>query len=288
MGTVQGLKRNFVTALFALLAALFAIVAATFAWYIYHTSSHTTKVHMAAGTGVSLEISNQYSEGYGSATVLEEFNGWLNPVSTNKISNGFQKVLGFTNGDETQPKLVANLFGPSETSDYYKTSLYIRTNHEKLDVYLSGIGYEDDDENLPISTAIRVGIVPHYAGKDQDESGEYIFAINDAENPEKEYNTATGEEGYVLDSTKTDGTTIPFEPYDSRNFCIYDSESGAVTLKDESLKICTVSGTGNDYGEPVQVDIYIWLEGCDQDCTRSLCGKTLKNLALSFAGYAQG
>ena len=285
MGTTKRLKQNFMFALLALLAALFAIVAATFAWYIYHTGSHTTKVHMAAGTGVSLEISNQYSEGYGSAAVLDAFDERLNPVSTNKISNGFQKVIGFTNGDETQPNIVANLFGPSETSDYYKTSLYIRTNRKTLDVYLADIGYKDDKDDMPISTAIRVGIVPHAAGEDQPETGEFIFAINNEDNPEAEYNTATGREGYVLDSTKTDGTTIPFQPYDSRNFCVYNSDDGTVTLKEASVPLCTVSGNGEEYGEVVKLDIYIWLDGCDKDCTQNLCNRTLEKLALSFAGY---
>ena len=39
------------------------------------------------------------------------FTGRLNPVSTNRISGGFQKVIGFTNGTENQSNLVASLFG---------------------------------------------------------------------------------------------------------------------------------------------------------------------------------
>ena len=31
--------------------------------------------------------------------------------------------------------------------------------------------------------------------------------------------------------------------------------------------------------------VYIWLEGCDKDCTQNLCSTTLRNLALSFAGF---
>ena len=33
---------------------------------------------------------------------------------------------------------------------------------------------------------------------------EYIFSISDRKNPEAQYNTATGQEGYVLDCTRTD------------------------------------------------------------------------------------
>jgi hypothetical protein len=282
------LKRRFTTAVFTLLIALVAVLAATFAWYIYNTSSHTTKVKMAAGTSSSLQIANQYAGSYSSAAVLDEFQGTLNPVSTNKITGGFQKVFGYTNGKENQSRLVANLFGKSEDSDYYKTSLFLRTNGDTMKVYLADIGYEDSDKKNPISTAVRVGIVPHYAGKDKQTSGqEYIFAINTEENPEREYNTATGEEGYVLDYTKSDGTTVKFTPYTSNNYCNYNAETGEVSLKTNSVPLCEISGKDGEYGDSVQLDIYIWLEGCDSDCTMNLCATTLKNLALSFVGTSE-
>lgn len=286
LNTSKKLKRRLITALLALLLALFAAVTATFAWYIYNTRAHTTNVHMAAGASATLQISNSYEGTYSSAAVLEAFVGYLNPVSTNRILGGFQKVLGFTNGSENQPKLVANLFGKSQNSDYYQTSLYIRTNGEKTNVYLSDIGYEDSSSDNPISTAIRVGLVPHKPGKNQPEAEEFIFEINEDKNPQAEYNTATGQEGYVLDSSKDDGTTLSFTPYTGRNFCKYDSETGEVSLQEDSLALFSVEGGDNGaFGEPVQVDIYIWLEGCDEDCTRNLCSMTLRNLALSFAGW---
>lgn len=287
MESSKHLKKSFASALGAMLIAFMAMASATFAWYIYNTSAHTTNVHMAAGSTVSLQISNAYDGEYSYATVLDAFTGSLNPVSTDKISGGFQKVLGFTNGDENRPMLLANLFGPSETSDFYQTRLFLKTKGEKMQVYLADIGFEDDDETNPISTAIRVGIVPHAAGKDQEPLGEYIFEINDAKNEHSSagYNTFHGEDGHVLDSSKTDGSTLPFTPYNADNYCIYDPESGVVTLKDKTIPICTVEGDGNGgSGEAVELTIYIWLEGCDRDCTLNLCGKTLKNLALSFAG----
>jgi hypothetical protein len=288
MDATKHLKRRFVTALIALVVALLAALSATFAWYIYNTNAHTTNVHMAAGAGASLQISNTYEGAYGSAALLDAFTGQLNPVSTDRISGGFQKVFGYTNGSENQSNLVANLFGASESSDYYKTSLYLRTNGEAVQVYLSDIGFEDDDPDNPISTAIRVGIVTHTPGASGAVDSEYIFAINTADNPKAEYNTATGQEGYVLDSTKTDGTTVPFTPYTSANFCDYDQENGAVTLKDQSVPLFEIQGTADgDYGTAVRVDIYIWLEGCDKDCTMNLCSATLKNLSVSFAGVAR-
>jgi hypothetical protein len=242
---------------------------------------------MAAGAGVNLQISNSYSGTYGSAAVLDSFSGSLNPVSTNRISGGFQKVLGFTNGTENQSNLVASLFGRGDYTDYYKTSLFLRTNGNPTDIYIADIGFEDSDPKNPISSAIRAGFVVHKTGRSQLAEGEYIFAISNKKNPHASYNTAKGKEGDVLDCTKTDGSTVPFTPYTSAAYCNYDQNTGEVNLKNGSLKLCTISGNDGAAGEPVQIDLYIWLEGCDEDCTGNLGSQTLKNLSVSFAGVVK-
>ena len=173
------LRGKFTSGAIALLITLLAVVSATYAWYVYNTGRRTTKVRMAAGAGVNLQISNAYNGTYGSAAVLDSFAGQLNPVSTNRISGGFQKVLGFTNGTENQPNLVANLFGKGNYTDYYKTSLFLRSNGNPTDIYIADIGFEDSDEKKPISSAIRAGFVVHKAGQNQSMDGEYIFAVSD-------------------------------------------------------------------------------------------------------------
>ena len=283
----KNLKNRLTTGTVALLIALLAVVSATYAWYVYNTGRHTTKVRMAAGAGVNLQISNSYSGTYGSAAVLDSFTGRLNPVSTNRISGGFQKVIGFTNGTENQSNLVASLFGRGDYTDYYKTSLFLRTNGNPTDIYIADIGFEDSDSKNPISSAIRAGFVVHRIGRSQPADAEYIFAISDKKNPKAEYNTAKGKEGDVLDCTKTDGTTVPFTPYTSDAYCNYNKNTGEVVLKNGSLKLCTISGNSGSAGEPVQIDIYFWLEGCDVDCTNNLGSQTLKNLSVSFAGVVK-
>ena len=282
------LKSRFKISLLAMLIALIAVVSATYAWYIYNTSRHTTDVRMAAGAGANLQISNSYSGEYGSAAVLESFKGQLEPVSTNKVTAGFQKATSFIAGQGGPADLLAAGFDDSEARDYYHTSMYLRTNGNDTDIYLADIGFEDSDEKVPISSAIRVGLVVHKPGQNMPVSSEYIFAISDKKNPEASYNTATGKEGYVLDGVKKDGTTVPFSPYTSDAYCIYDKNTGVVTLKKTSEKLCTITGDGSGKpGTPVQIEVYIWLEGCDEDCTVNLCGETLKKLAVSFAGIVQ-
>lgn len=284
----KSLRRRLTISILVVIITLCAVVSATYAWYIYNTSRHTTDVRMAAGAGANLQISNSYSGEYGSAAVLESFKGQLEPVSTNKVTVGFQKATSFIVGQGGPADLLAAGFDDSEARDYYHTSMYLRTNGNDTDIYLADIGFEDSDEKVPISSAIRVGLVVHEPGQNMPVSSEYIFAISDKKNPEASYNTATGKEGYVLDGVKKDGTTVPFSPYTSDAYCIYDKNTGVVTLKKTSEKLCTITGDGQGKpGTPVQIEVYIWLEGCDEDCTVNLCGETLKKLAVSFAGIVQ-
>ena len=282
------LRRKLSISVIAVVIAMIAIVSATYAWYVYNTSRHTTDVRMAAGAGANLQISNSYLGEYGSAAVLDSFQGRLTPVSTNSIAGGFQKAARFVAVGEGKYDVVADMFKSSDASEYYHTSMYLRTNGDPTDIYVSDIGYEDSDDKKPISSAIRVGLVIHEPGQNMPVSSEYIFAISDKKNPEARYNTATGKEGYVLDGVKKNGTTVPFSPYTSDAYCIYDKNTGAVKLKKTSEKLCTITGDGHGKpGTPVQIEVYIWLEGCDEDCTVNLCGETLKKLAVSFAGIVQ-
>ena len=277
------LWRRLALAALAVLAALLSITAATYAWYIYNTAARTTRVEMAAGSSVSLQISNALEGPYSSSTVMESFSGTLVPVSTDKISGGFQQVEEFEtqwNPAGDSYRLVAKYFGAgAEMVHYYKTSLYLRTSGEDLKIYLSDIGFEDTDGQNPLSTAMRLGLVAQ--GK------EYIFAINTEHNPNADDNGAKEPQGgYVLRSDSSDGSTVPFTPYTSANFCHYDKQTGAVTVPENAVSLCTLSGDGHGgYGQSVKLDIYLWLEGCDEDCTLNLAGQTMKNLALSFAGF---
>ena len=232
------LKNRVWLAIIALILAFLAAASATYAWYIYNTGKRTTSVRLAAGAGSNLQISNTYDSGYGSRTPLSSFVGELIPVSTDYIQNGFQRVTKFVdNNTGVGANILADRFAGANGREYYKTSLYIRTNGPLTDVYISDISYEDDNPALPISTAVRVGFVVHTAGENTPPKNEYIFSINENKNPEAEYNTATGREGYVLDSRKTDGTTVEFKHYTGENYCIYKSADNSVDLKENSLKI---------------------------------------------------
>ena len=274
------LRRSLLMAALTVAAALLSVTAATFAWYVYNTSARTTQVKMAAGSSVSLQISSTPEGPYSSSAVMQSFTGRLVPVSTDRIAGGFQKVEEFAQQEE---RMVASKFLPGmDAVDYYKTSLYLKTTAPSLDIYLSDISFEDASAANPISTALRLGIVA--------DGQEFIFQLTPEHNPNAEDNAAKEPGGgYVLDSRKTDGSTLPFTPLGRENLCTYNRESGTVSLTPGSVRLCTLQSEGRgEYGGYKKLDIYLWLEGCDEDCTLNLVGQTLNNLALGFAGYDGG
>lgn len=261
--------------------AVLAITASTFAWYFYQINGHTTKVRMAAGSGTSIQIANSPDGPYASSVQMDDFSDYLNPVSTDVILNGFQKVTGFESDEEN---IWARYFTTAEHVDYCIRTLYLKANASSdVDVYVSDITGINRDEQNPLSSAIRVGFVV-YNGEVPEK--EFIFAMDDTINPQRNFNTFTSLDyrettDIVLDSTKQDGSTVYFRPYDQNNYAEYDADQGTVSLKQDSVAVLTLPQDGT----PVRVDVYFWLEGCDPDCYGNLAGQSLDRMALSFAGY---
>lgn len=266
------------------IVALLAITTSTFAWYFYNVNGHITKVKMAAGSGTSIQIANAYEGPYASSVLMDDFTDYLDPVSTDNIQRGFQKVTGF---EESGGTIWARYFSTAETVDYCVRTLYLKANASSdVDVYISDIQGVNRDNNNPLSSAIRVGFVVYNPGENADVNNEYIFAIDDIVNPEGQFNTFNSsnldiDRNIVLDSTKSDGSIVYFDPLDRDNYVEYDPDTMAVTLKEESQVICTLMGDGT----PTRVDVYFWLEGCDRDCYGNLAGQSLDKMALSFTGY---
>lgn len=301
MQSAKAWRRSFLLALLALLISFGAAMTATFAWYIYNANAHTTRIRMAAGATNILEISNAPREGYSTTIPLVSVSGRLNPVSTNNLLRGFRKVYGFTNAEDT--RLVARLFHTAEDKDFYCTRLYLRSKNEAMEVYVSGLEFKDSDEDNPISSAIRLGLVVHEAGEvveipgteagmDGYEGAQYIFDINPNRHvAEPLYNTYAGVPGHVLDlnSENTDATAA-FTPLTPAAYAKYDGNTGFASADEQSVKICDLREGAENF---VQVDLYIWVEGCDPDCTGAIAStqgrdSTLKDIAISFVGIQSG
>lgn len=78
MSDARSLQKQFNRMLATLLVALAVAGAVTYAWYIYNANRHITDVKMAAGTGVTFLISNEYDGEYKTNAGLS-FAGLLDP-----------------------------------------------------------------------------------------------------------------------------------------------------------------------------------------------------------------
>ena len=173
--------------------------------------------------------------------------------------------------------------------DYCVRTLYLKANApDDVNVYVSDITGINHDNDNPLSSAIRAGFVVYGSGNSETVENEFIFEIDDTVNPQGQFNTFTdldykNRNDIVLDSSKTDGTTVYFTALNQNNYAEYDEDSGEVTLKDDSAVICTLQPDGT----PTRVDVYFWLEGCDRDCYGNLAGQSLDSISLGFAGVVR-
>lgn len=126
--------------------------------------------------------------------------------------------------------MLAYVFAPAQRSDYYETSLFLITSSVATDVYLADINYDDLDAENPISTALRVGFAVYAPGQGQPVVSQYIFELTQAHNPQGRYNTFNGLAGDVLDSSRSDGSSVTFTPLNSSNYCQYNDDTGELTL----------------------------------------------------------
>ena len=90
----------------------------------------------------------------------------------------------------------------------------------------------------------------------------------------------------MLDSSRSDGSTVTFTPLNSSNYCQYNDDTGELTLLPSStmLRSLTAASANADHGTLVQVGVYVWREGCNEDCTSNLANTNPESLALHFAG----
>ena len=90
----------------------------------------------------------------------------------------------------------------------------------------------------------------------------------------------------MLDSGRSDGATVHLDQLTSANFCDYNEDTVIVSLKEATTKICSLpaAAKGANRSTPVRVDVYVWLEGCDPDCTNNPAAPRPPPPALRPAG----
>lgn len=278
------------------------IVGATFAWFADNRNVSADGMKFQAATTSNLEISTTAASGYASSASVTSALQSLTPASTTNLGSFFAtKDSGqavYETGvlhDNARLVDITPTTAPTEANaaveHVVKYTFYIRTNGDTAltNLYLSAIevtGAVDSQTgtaaavSADISKALRIGVV--CATANGGNATPYIYApvgyagatyiggasANYKGITDTTSDTATALTGCVIERTSTNGT-----PY----------EDTVVNLKAapaDTDVLATSVPTGDGY---VAIDVYVWYEGQDMNCTSLLASVEELNIKVTFA-----
>lgn len=239
--------KKLIPALCMLLVAAALMGTSTFAWFSMNTQVAATGMQVKATTSKNLVISNNSTKGEGeAASATSSFSGivTLSPASTQTLAStqNFFKVNGekidYTTGAMKDGAAVtaATPVTSGTTGEVVKHTFYIRVDGATDDtfskLYVSGITLSTSSRN--ITKALRVGVV----------SGSYGYIYAPVNGATVEY------KGLV--SAGTYGT----------NSVVADENVTLTAVNTDTATLGAVSSSAY-----TTVDVYIWYEGQDENCT---------------------
>lgn len=312
----QRQKRRTILYIYVLLALFVLLVTASYTWFSISQTPRVSDMEMSVAATVGIQLSETYDadeEEWGQVIDFQQIigeNTILQPASWSASKNAFVTANYGTDGRQIENQYILlrdelNANRNDGNAYYVKGSFYARSDTEvnvslgeavevnegvnTSGTYVIGTpvwnqqSIRHNDGGLGAETAIRIGIrvtpVDWFDGTDIDESEFYIYEPN--------YDVHIDENifGDVITPSVDGGT------YEDASYVIYQTAS---TWR-ESYPVqqdVTVKQLGKFVGdtylftlgadEMVRIDLYIWLEGQDVDCT-NLVGEAqiIANIQLS-------
>lgn len=259
--------KKLIPAICLLLISAVLLGTSTYAWFSMNTKVEATGMKVQATSAKNLVISNtsQLKQNEGSK-IASSYSAavTLVPASTKTLagSQNFYYVsdstgVDYANGSgnigttfaQASPKTDNN----STSGEVVKHTFYIRVDGQNADtlanLYVSGITVKRADTNSNVTKALRVGVVCGDKG--------FIYAplAELAEGKKCEYDAITGA-GKV---TALDDATGYYKVGDT---IIQEKIEALTAYTNASVLASEISST-----EYTTVDIYIWYEGEDPNCT---------------------
>ena len=297
----QRQKRQTIMYLYILFALLVLLVTATYTWFSLSQTPRVSNMEMYVSSSVGIELAKSYDaedEEWGQVLDFQEIVGEetvLQPASWSGKQNSFVTAYYGTDGRTIQNKFTLltdeqNANRNDEHAYYVKGTFYARSDMD-VDVSLGEAievnGGENtagtyvigtpiwnnqsilhEDGGLGAETAIRIGFritpVDDLTGREIDSSDFYIYEPN--------YDVHIDEniEGDVVTESVDGGV------YEDTAYMIYQTAStwteAYPVQKDVTIKSLGEFASDTylfslDAGAMVKIDLYIWLEGQDVDCT---------------------
>lgn len=276
MDEKKALKRSASLSVLWILIALLAIAGATYAWF---TFSSATNIEPNQGSTISdgdasLLIANSKNGNFDKECKLlvDNADGELVPVSTDSLDAFYKSIAQDTSGISI---LYADATADVPSSTLHG-SVYLTCEQGALDVYFFGprLNFGQDTQAL---AAMRLGLKITKGNNART----YILNLDSMGDTSGAKRTVTvPENGTVVASANNDGTA-KYVKDPAEDIASYFA---SVTGKDDTApkagrnKLTTVNE-----GEIVQVEYWLYLEGCDDNCSNPVQSKDVA-LQLSFAG----
>lgn len=270
--------------------ALMALTAATFAWFSSNRAVSTSTATARTGEE-TLELQISASGGNAFRPVetaaIQQVNrtdtGFLMPVSTSDLTN-------FVYSTHTDSKDMANVFAPvdKDTEEYYYHGrVYLKAvgtgwpKGTKIDLYLDqSDGFLSTNTKGAMLNAARLGLV-----FDQNRASGVILRLGESDKTKKQtqkkqvYNTVlngrTLGADEVLDSS---GRQLRAVKDPSHEVTEYEA-----VFTDTAIRLPQKALFTMELNKVCQVDIYVYLEGCDPDCSGDISFDA-SELQLGFYG----
>ena len=270
--------------------AAVALGSSTYAWFVNNTQVQAKAVNVTATTAYSLQIRNSTETKFGTTTSIAKENAVkLTPTSTVGTATATAPAFFDSKDWNTDGKVVN--FSEATGDEYYKDTVYLTAGQaSKLYIDSTTTGLVDTAEeglqtvnvntfttaNNNLVKAMRVGM--HVKKSDGTNVGFYVFQLDSGASDTTGGHaittanvgvaSANGLNGGVVSTTATEA----FSNTKIKNYTttIPTIASAAVEGSATSL-VAGTSGTSlydfTGANDICQIDIYIWMEGCDEECT---------------------
>ena len=263
-------RRRFGAAVWLVLLAL-ALTAATFAWF--SSSRHTNvtpSAHTVSSASSDLLISASESGPFDTSCSLDVADKTLYPASTADLSSfwraSFQNAAGITTDYASCT---------SSIDEYALTgSVYLQGGSQALSVYLfeSGMSVSSDAQLL---ASLRLGLI--FEGTSGTRT--YIFTCDDlGDTTSATAMRTTAESGVVVSGT--DAWSYASDPAAALSAYTMEGSESAPTVASGAQALYTLAAN-----EVVRVRYFVYMEGCDENCSSEAQSKDV-TLQLAFAAAA--
>ncbi len=291
-------KKKLITANTCLL--LFLIIGCVFAWFAsnYNNEVDVNQVEVVVDNALELSLDGENWKSNINLATDDATKDWFSSIKFTDITgsgdgNFYRPVL--TQGDNGATVNTEDIWETPEFNvidgDYVKLTLHMRSKDPLLVKLGDGSSVEPLDDSLKGSTVTNpsAGSGATMYSKDIIVGGIRISANDDAGHiftwiPRPDIHVNTTEnitfESILLNQTDSNGLSFVHNYYDStKKLVSLDSDktlTGDIIKANEKV-LATLSGTTDQYGYyKDSVDIYIWLEGCDNEARRAFVGGKFK------------